>query len=115
LSTSALRIAAPFFCNNHGGLNKGFYLPKTFQSYLSSFICHQWACHNYKYIYFPNNVNKKMSSAKKNIYRFRIIQEKGSIGPYQEREKYSLFIAAFPQLTHNINVAGMSAIKENFY
>jgi len=34
-----------------------------------------------------------MSSAKKNIYRFRIIQEKGSIGPYQEREKYSLFIA----------------------
>jgi hypothetical protein len=36
---------------------------------------------------------KKIGIAKKNIYRFRIIKEKGSIGPYQVREKYSLFIA----------------------
>ena len=69
LSASASRVATPFFCNIQGSLNKGFYLTKTLQSCLSSFICHQWACHNYKYIYFPTYVNKKMHIAK-NIFPF---------------------------------------------
>ena len=32
LSTSASRIAAPFFCNIQGGLDKGLYLSEALQS-----------------------------------------------------------------------------------
>ena len=40
LSTSASRIAAPFFCNIKGGLNKGPYFSDALQSLLSPLICH---------------------------------------------------------------------------
>lgn len=65
LSTSASRIATPFFCKTEGGLNKGFYLSEALQSHLSPLIGHQMTCHKYKYIYFPYNVKKKMPIAKK--------------------------------------------------
>jgi len=65
LSTSASRIATAFFCKTEGGLNKGFYLSEALQSHLSPLIGHQMTCHKYKYIYFPNNVKKKMPIAKK--------------------------------------------------
>ena len=40
LSTSASRVAAPFFCNRKGGLDKGLYLPDTLQGLLSLHIGH---------------------------------------------------------------------------
>jgi hypothetical protein len=40
LSTSASRIAAPFFCNIKGGLNKGLYLSDTLQGLLPTLTCH---------------------------------------------------------------------------
>jgi len=65
LSTPTSRIAAPFFCKTQGGLNKGLYLSEALQSFHSPLIGHQMTWHKYKYIYFPNNVNKKMPIAKK--------------------------------------------------
>jgi hypothetical protein len=65
LSTPASRIATPFFCKTKGGLEKGFYLSEALQSSFSLFIGHQRTRHIYMYIYFPNNVNKKMRIAKK--------------------------------------------------
>ena len=65
LSTSASRIATSFLCKAEGSLDKGFYLSETLQSYLSPFIGHQMTYHEYKYIYFPYNVKKKMLIAKK--------------------------------------------------
>jgi hypothetical protein len=65
LSTSASRIATPFFGKIKRGLHKGFYLSEALQSLLSLFIGHQRTRHIYKYIYFPTYVNKKMRIAKK--------------------------------------------------
>jgi hypothetical protein len=77
LSASASRIATPFFCHIQRSLNEGFYLTKTLQSCFSSFICHQWARHVYKYIYFPKYVNKKMRTAK-NIFPFGTLVKKNT-------------------------------------
>jgi hypothetical protein len=68
LSTSASGIATPFFCKTKGGLNKGFYLSEALQSPFSPLIGHQRTRHKYKYIYFPNNVNKKMHIEKKYFF-----------------------------------------------
>ena len=65
LNTSASRIATSFFCKTEGSLDKGFYLSKALQSYLSPLIGHQVAYHKYKYIYFLNNVKETMLIAKK--------------------------------------------------
>jgi len=65
LRTSASRVAAPFFCNSKGGLNKRLYLSEPLQSYFPSVICHQRTYHKYKYTYFPIIVNKKITIAKK--------------------------------------------------
>jgi len=46
-------------------LKKGLYPSEALQRYLSLFIGHQRTRHIYKYIYFPNNVNKKNGIAKK--------------------------------------------------
>jgi len=53
LSTSASRIAAPFFCNIKGGLDKRLYLSDTLQSFPPPHIGHKRPYHYNKYIYFP--------------------------------------------------------------
>ena len=53
LRTGAPRIAAAFFRNRKGGLDKWPYLPDTLQGPLSPHIGHQLSRHYDKYIYFP--------------------------------------------------------------
>jgi hypothetical protein len=65
LSTSAPRIATPFFCNIKRCLDKRLYLSDAIQSLPPLHICHQRTCHKYKYTYFPLIVNKKITIAKK--------------------------------------------------
>ena len=72
LNTPTSRIAAPFFCNTQGGFNKGLYLSEALQSYHSPLIGHQRTRHNYKYIYFPNNVKQKNAYCEKIFLLSRI-------------------------------------------
>jgi hypothetical protein len=79
LSTPTSRIAAPFFCNTQGGLNKGLYLSEPLQSYHSPLIGHQMTWHKYKDTYFPYNVNKKMLIAKKYFLFHGLHREKAGL------------------------------------
>jgi len=57
LRTSALRIAASFLCDIKGGLNKGFYSSKSFQSRFSPVIGHSLACHKESIYTYHIHVN----------------------------------------------------------
>ncbi len=69
LRTSALRIATSFFGQTKGGLDKGFYLPKPFQSHSSLVTGHSMTCHMVSIYTFHILVNKKMIPLRKNILR----------------------------------------------
>ena len=69
LRTSAMRIATLFLRYTKGALDKGFYLPKPFQSGPSPVTGHSMTCHMvsiYTYLFL---VNKKMMPLRKNILR----------------------------------------------
>jgi hypothetical protein len=80
LNTSASRIATSFFRKTERSLDERFYLPEAVQGLLSPLVGHQRAWHKYKYIYFPNNVKKKMLIAKKYFFVPRAIERKGRTG-----------------------------------
>jgi hypothetical protein len=67
LKTSAPRIATPFFGEIKGGLDKGFYLPKAFQSLSSPAAGHSMTRHKESIYTFLIDVNKKMVPSRKNI------------------------------------------------
>jgi hypothetical protein len=77
LSTPASRIAAPFFCNTQGGLNKGPYPSEALQSALSPLIGHQRTRHLCKYIYFPTKCQEKNAHCEK-IFSVSGLKEKKS-------------------------------------
>ena len=69
LATSASRIATAFFCKSKGGLDKGLYLPKPFQSRFSPVAGHSMTCHRVSIYTYLILVNKKMMPLRKNILR----------------------------------------------
>jgi hypothetical protein len=97
LRTSAFRIATPFFGQTEGGLNKGFYLPKSFQRGSSPVTGHSVTCHMVSIYTFHMLVNKKNDTVAKKYFEVGSVKRKnGATGADQKREKYSLFIAATP-------------------
>ena len=103
LGTTTSRIAATFFCNTQGGLNKGPYLSEALQRYHSPLIGHQMSCHKYKYIYFPYNVNKKMLIAKKYFLFHGLHREKAGLKRVKIAKKITLHCCRLNKATHSID------------
>jgi hypothetical protein len=97
-----MRIATLFLRYTKGGLDKGFYLPKPFQSGSSPVTGHSMTCHMVSIYTFHMLVKKNDTIAKKYFEVWSVKQKKGRTGTDQKREKYSLFIAAFCQSMHDL-------------
>jgi len=104
LSTPASRVSAPFFCNIKGGLEKRLYLSDTLQGLLSPHICHYRSCHIYKYIYFPNNVNKKILIAKKYFLFQGLDRKKAGLKRVRIAKKIHSSLLVFMGMRHESRV-----------